>query len=152
MSIPGSRRFWLIAQALFYVGAGLNHFRVPDFYARLMPPYLPAHHTLVLLSGAVEIGLGVGLLPLRTRRAAAWAIVAMLVVFLTVHVHMLRHPAEYPDVPVALLWARLPLQALLIRWAYIYARPRRTVPPAPAPPAPAPPAPERRRNRSDRTN
>ena len=36
-----------IALAIFFVLAGLNHFLHPDFYVRIMPPYLPWHWFLV---------------------------------------------------------------------------------------------------------
>jgi hypothetical protein len=37
--------------AVFFVFAGANHFRNPDFYLAMMPPYLPWHVPLVYLSG-----------------------------------------------------------------------------------------------------
>ena len=59
----------------------------------------------------------------KTRAWAAWLIIAMLIVFLTVHVHMLVNAADFPDVPYAFLVARFPLQALFIAWAWWYTRP-----------------------------
>jgi len=32
------------------------------------------------------------------------------------------HPELYPNIPVIGLWLRLPLQGLLIAWAYWYTR------------------------------
>jgi uncharacterized membrane protein len=88
----------------------------------MMPPYIPAHEAMVALSGVVEIVLGLLLLVPRTRVVAAWAIIAMLVAFLPVHVHMLVSSDLFPDVPVALLWLRFPMQGLLILWAWWYTR------------------------------
>lgn len=112
----------LWVMALFYIGAGINHFRVPDFYVRIMPPYLPAHELLVQLSGVCEIVLGATVLVPALRRWAAWGIIALLLVFLPVHVHMLVHAELYPEAPVWFLWARFPLQALFILWAYWHTR------------------------------
>lgn len=111
---------WIMA--LFYIGAGINHFRVPDFYLRIMPPYLPAHEILVLSSGVCEIALGAALLVPFLRRRAAWGIILLLLVFLPVHVHMLVNAELYPEAPVWFLWARFPLQGLLILWAYWHTR------------------------------
>ena len=36
--------------AIFMVGAGVMHFVNPDFYLKIMPPYLPLHQELVYLS------------------------------------------------------------------------------------------------------
>lgn len=109
-------------QVLFYVAAGVNHFRVTDFYVDIMPPYLPAHTFLVQLSGVAEIVLGAALLFPRLRRWAAWGIIAMLVVYLPVHVHMLVNANQFPEAPVWFLWFRFPLQGLFILWAWWYTR------------------------------
>jgi uncharacterized membrane protein len=65
-----------------------------------------------------------GLLVPVTRRFSAVGIGAMLVVFFDVHFFMLRHAARFPEVPAWVLWARIPLQLLLIGWALYYARQR----------------------------
>ena len=48
--------------ALFFVGAGVNHFIATGFYLRMMPPYVPWHLAMVQISGVAEIVLGVLLL------------------------------------------------------------------------------------------
>ncbi len=50
---------------LLFVVAGALHFRAPEVYEQIMPPYLPLHRELVYLSGALEIAGGLGLLPRR---------------------------------------------------------------------------------------
>jgi uncharacterized membrane protein len=35
---------------------------------------------------------------------------------------MALHTELYPDIPPAVLWARLPLQAVFIAWAYWFTR------------------------------
>ncbi len=106
--------------ALFYIGGGVNHFANPDFYIVMMPPDMPAHGFLVALSGMVEVALGVLVLWPRTRCVAAWTIIAMLVAFLPVHVHMLLNSQLFPDMSVTFLLLRFPMQALLVAWAYWY--------------------------------
>lgn len=113
----------MAVMALLYIAAGINHFVNPDFYVKIMPPYFSSPLFWVQLSGVAEILLGVLLFPPKTRALAAWLIVAMLVVFLTVHVHMVMHAADFGDVPYGLLIARLPIQGLLIAWAWWYTRP-----------------------------
>jgi uncharacterized membrane protein len=116
--------FFKYLMALLYIAAGINHFVNPGFYEEIMPPWVPLHYEMVLLSGIAEILLGILLLIPRFQRIAAWGIIAMLLVFMTVHLHMLVHADDqYADVPVAMLWLRLPLQGLLIFWAWWYTRP-----------------------------
>ena len=107
---------------LFFVLAGLNHFVSPAFYLRIMPPYLPWHLPLVYLSGFFEVLLGTLLLWPQVRRPAAWGLIALLVAVSPANVHMALHPELYPEISPALLWARLPLQLVLIGWAYQYTK------------------------------
>ncbi|MDY3553240.1 DoxX family protein [Gemmata sp. JC717] len=111
---------WVLA--LLFVAAGVNHFVSPDFYVKIMPPYLPWHYELVLVSGVFEILGGVGLLVPRLQRAAAWGLIALLVAVFPANVHMALNPDAFPNIPPAALWARLPFQALLIAWAYWFTR------------------------------
>ncbi len=112
----------LIVQALFYVASGINHFWHEAFYLHIMPEHYAHPLALVKLSGVAEILGGLGLLPTVTRRLSAFGIAFMLVVFFDVHVFMLRHAGRFPEVPEWLLWARIPLQFVLIAWALYYAR------------------------------
>ena len=110
---------WLFA-ALFIAG-GVGHFVAADFYVRMMPPYLPLHRTLVLVSGVAEVVLGVLLLIPVTSRFAAWGLIALLIAVFPANVHVYRHQELFPLPPVVHL-LRLPLQGLLILWAYAYTR------------------------------
>ena len=114
--------------AIFYIFAGAVHFRNPQFYLVIMPPYIPWQLGMIYLPGAAEILGGIGLLipngfvfP-RTRAAAAWGIVALLICISPVHINMCLHPAAYSQVPVWGLWLRLAFQIPLIAWAWSYTR------------------------------
>ena len=109
--------------ATFFVGAGLNHLLNPLFYLHIMPPYLPLPLLLVYLSGLIEIILGVLLLIPRLTRTAAWGLVALLIAVSPANFHMAVNHEFYPEYHVAALWARLPLQLVLLGWAYWYTRP-----------------------------
>ena len=70
------------------VGAGTLHFIKPDFYLKIMPPYLPLHLELVYLSGFFEIALGVLLLVPRLSRFAAWGIIALLIAVFPANIYV----------------------------------------------------------------
>ena len=108
--------------AAFYVLAGVNHFLNPAVYLKIMPPYLPWHRFFVGVSGVCEIALGLLLLVPRYTRWAAWGLIALLIAVFPANLHMAVHPELYPEIPAAALWARLPLQAVLIAWAWVYTR------------------------------
>ena len=120
-------RIGLLAQSLFYVAGGINHFWHKGFYLHIMPDHYSHPETLVKLSGAAEILGGVGLLMPSTRRFSAIGLATMLVVFLDVHQFMVRHPERFREVPEWVLWARIPLQFVLIAWALNYARKERAL-------------------------
>ena len=108
---------WMLA-ALF-VAAGANHFWHALLYVRVMPPYLPQPLALVYISGLAEIVLGAALLgPAAMSRWAAWGLITLLVAVFPANVHMALHATEWPMIPPWLLWARLPLQGVLIAWVY----------------------------------
>lgn len=114
---------WLLG--LLMIGAGLNHFRVPELYLAMMPAQLPWPAELVFVSGVAEVAGGLGLLLPATRRAAAWGLVALLVAVFPANLNMAIHqlPLGSYQPPAWALWARLPLQAVLIAWALWYTRP-----------------------------
>ncbi len=109
--------------SVFFVLAGSNHFINPDFYLKIMPPYLPWHLFLVYLSGFFEIVLGGMILIPALTRVAAWGIIALLVAVFPANIYMAVNPGLYPDISRIALWLRLPLQGVLIAWAYWYTRP-----------------------------
>jgi uncharacterized membrane protein len=114
---------WLLGVS--FALAGANHFVHTDFYVNIMPSYLPWHTALVYVSGVFEVGLGLLLLLRRAERVAAWGIIALIIAVTPANVQMAIHPELYPAYAPAVLWARLPLQGVLIAWAYWFTRPRR---------------------------
>ena len=115
---------WLLGA--FMILAGLNHFLSPDVYLGMMPGVLPAPLALVYISGVAEMAGGLGLLFEPTRRLAAWGLIALFVAVFPANLNMaVNHlPLGHHSVPVWALWARLPLQLVLIAWAYLFTRER----------------------------
>ena len=111
---------------VIFVGAGVLHFLAPGAYERIMPPYLPLHRELVYLSGALEIAGGMGLFAERTRSFAGIGLVLLLLGVWPANLQMLLDARAdgKPSWWVALLWARMPLQLLLIAWVWRVSRSR----------------------------
>jgi uncharacterized membrane protein len=108
--------------AVFFVAGGINHFVNPDFYLKIMPPYLPWHRELVYLSGVLEAVFGAMLMIPRYSRLAAWGIIAVLIGVFPANIHMAVNSHLYPEISPIALWLRLPLQGVLIAWAYWFTR------------------------------
>ncbi len=107
-----------IVMGALYVLAGVNHFRDPRTYERMMPPWVPAHRAMVLWSGVAEVLLGIGVLVPATRSLAAWGVIALLVAVFPANLQMFRDPERWPKVPRWGLALRLPLQGVLMWWAW----------------------------------
>ncbi len=113
--------FFLYLMAAVYTLAGLNHFRSPRFYVYMMPPFIPLPKLMVDLSGLAEIVLGIGLFFPVTRVWAAWGVIALLIAVFPANVFMAVSD-KFAHFPAWLLWGRLPLQGVLIWWAYQYTK------------------------------
>jgi uncharacterized membrane protein len=109
------------ALGVTFTAAGVLHFVRPRMYEAIMPRYLPAHRELVYASGVAEIAGGVGVLHPRTRRLAGWWLIATLLAIFPANVEMAVHAERFKQFPPAALWGRLPLQGLLIAWAWLTA-------------------------------
>lgn len=105
---------------ILFVLAGMNHFRQPKLYERIIPPYIPAHASVVLIFGIVEMILGFMIMNKNTQQEAAWGIIILLLAFLPVHIYMLLNKKAALKLPKWVLILRIPLQFALIYWAYLY--------------------------------
>ncbi|MDP9003418.1 MAG: hypothetical protein M3N12_01355 [Verrucomicrobiota bacterium] len=106
--------------AVFFILAGLNHFISPSLYLAIVPTYLPWPGLLVAVSGAAEILGGLGVLPAVTRVWTGWGLIALLLAVFPANVQAINSGMIIGGhaVPAWLLWARLPLQGMLIAWVY----------------------------------
>ncbi len=107
--------------AAVYALAGIGHFIRPKSYMSIMPPYLPAHAALVFWSGVAELVLGLALLVPAWRFWAAWGIILLLIAVFPANVYMATG-AKFQQISPWIRWGRLPLQGVLIWWAYQYTK------------------------------
>jgi uncharacterized membrane protein len=111
---------WLFG--ILFILAGANHIRSPDMYMEIMPPYLPFHRPLVLISGVFEIALGALLLVPQVSSLAAWGLIALLIAIFPANIYLYLHQEILPSVSPLVHLLRLPLQGVLIWWAWIYTK------------------------------
>jgi uncharacterized membrane protein len=112
------------ALTVFMVAAGVNHFANAADYEAMVPRALPSPSLLVQISGIAEIAGGLGLILPATRRLAAWGLVLLFVAVFPANINMaVNHlPLGTHELPTWALWARLPLQLVLIAWAWMFTR------------------------------
>ena len=110
---------YLLSAAM--VGIGVMHFVSPDPFVRIVPELLPNPLALVYISGAFETLGGLGLLWERTRRWAAWGLIALYLAVFPANINMAINELQLRpdgDIPVWMMWARLPLQTVFIAAAW----------------------------------
>ena len=111
---------WLLAGVMTF--AGVMHFVAPRGYVKIMPKFIPSPEAMVAISGVFEVLGGVGLLIPATQVYAAWGLIALFVAVFPANVNMAinKIPLGKKPVPTWALWARLPLQAVFIGWAWLF--------------------------------
>lgn len=115
-----SHPFFLYLMSALYLLAGINHFINPKTYIKIIPSWLPNPVWINYVSGMAEIILGILLLLNCTRTLAAWGIIALLITIFPANIQM---SINFYHANHSKFWwtiARLPLQVLLIAWAWSY--------------------------------
>ena len=123
MMLSASRHCMVFSSPIFlflFLPAVLAmHFILPRQYEAIVPPRIARwKKEVVVVSGLAEIGGGLAILPEQTRRGARWWLLATLVAVYPANIHMALHPDQFPKIPAAALWARLPVQGIfgLLTW------------------------------------
>jgi len=101
-----------------FVAAGALHFIRPGMYEAIVPDYLPAPTELVYASGVAEIAGGAAAQLEGSRRAGGWFLIATMVGVFPANLQMALDAERYAQIPAWALWARLPLQALIVAAIY----------------------------------
>lgn len=118
----GGRRSRLLL-GIAFVGAGINHFVMPRVYERIVPPNMKGRaRGLVAVSGVAEVAGGLGVLLPWTRRSAGLGLIALLAAVFPANLYMARTPEHFRTIPRWALYARLPLQPLMMWWAWTATR------------------------------
>lgn len=108
-----------------FILIGILHFIRPDGFLAIMPSWVPFHLFWVYASGAVEIAGGIGLFIPKYRKLAGWTLFILLIVVFPANINMAINEIQLPGrdpLPVWALWARLPVQFVLmflVYWAAI---------------------------------
>jgi uncharacterized membrane protein len=111
------KRIVSVILGMAFIFVGILHFVRPAGFVAIMPTWIPLHMFWVYASGAVEIAGGLGLLIPRYRKVAGWALFILLIVVFPANINMAINEIQLPGrdpMPVWALWARLPLQFVLL--------------------------------------
>ncbi|HRZ31394.1 MAG TPA: DoxX family protein [Flavobacterium sp.] len=112
----------LYLMSAIYIIAGFNHFRNPKLYLKIIPPYFSNPKLLNYTSGIAEILLGFLLCIPEFTPFASWGIIILLLAIFPANLYMYQNENAGLGLPKWIRLLRLPLQFVLIFWAYHYTK------------------------------
>jgi len=110
--------------SLLYVIVGVKHFINTDFFIAIVPPFITWKEEAVLISGIIEVILGLLLLFNQTRKLAAWGIILLLIAVFPANIYLYVSdiPREMVGISKNQALFRLPFQIPLMIIAYWYTK------------------------------
>jgi uncharacterized membrane protein len=107
----------------FVLLAGVMHFANPEFFNDIVPPWLPPNESFwTYLSGVAEIVIGAMMLKSSMRRRGAIAAIWLFVCVYPANLYMTWDWRDREVSEQIVSWVRLPLQFVLVWWAWRIAK------------------------------
>ncbi len=91
------RCLFAIAGGVFFTYAGVLHFTDTSWFEPIVPPVLGSATFWVLVSGVVEIAVGLSLIIPKTRKLGGYASAALLVALYPANLYMWMYDVELGD-------------------------------------------------------
>lgn len=111
--------FSLVTMTLFYLFAGLSHFKNPRFFLKITPKWVYKPKVVNIIIGIIEVILASGLVFNLTRSFAAIGIIVLLILIFPANIYHFQVSVKNKK-NIFLTFLRLPLQLLLLYWAYTF--------------------------------
>ena len=105
-----------VVLGIFFINVGIAHFQDPTWFEPIVPAILGNPTFWVLLTGGMEIGLGLGLIIPKTRRFSGMLMALFLVVIYSANLNMWINDVPLEGRTFATIWHILRLigQILMI--------------------------------------
>ncbi len=122
--ILSNKELLRVILAVCLLVVGILHFVLPEPFIKIVPPVFLYPAAMVYISGFFEILGAIGLLFPPVSRLAAWGLVSLFIAVYPANLYMAIHHIHIPNIPVSNTFQaiRLPLQFVLIAWAWWYTR------------------------------
>ncbi len=110
--------------SLLYIIVGIKHFINIDFFITIVPPFINWKKEAVILSGFIEIILGILLLFNQTRKLAAFGIILLLIVVFpaNIYLYLSENARETLSISKNQALLRIPFQIPLIIISYWHSK------------------------------
>ena len=106
--------------SLLYIIVGCKHLIHPEFFTAIVPPFFIYKKEIVLISGVLEIILGLSLLFKETRKIGSWGIILLLISIFpaNIYLYISEIPRQELNISRTQALIRMPFQIPLIILAY----------------------------------
>ncbi len=110
--------------SLLYVTVGVKHFTNTDFFVAIVPPIINWKKEAVLISGFIEVVLGVLLVFNQTKKLAAWGIILLLIAVFpaNIYLYISEFARETLSISKDQALLRIPFQIPLMIIAYWHSK------------------------------
>ena len=110
--------------SLLYVIVGIKHFTNTDFFVTIVPPIINCKEEVVLVSGLIEVILGILLLFNQTRKLASWGIILLLIAVFPANIYLYLSEIARETLSISKNQAlyRMPFQIPLIIISYWHSK------------------------------
>ena len=110
--------------SLLYVIVGIKLFINIDFFITIVPPFINWKKEVVILSGVIEIILGILLLFNQTRKLASWGIILLLIAVFPANIYLYLSEITRETLSISKNQAllRMPFQIPLIIISYWHSK------------------------------
>jgi uncharacterized membrane protein len=105
--------------SFLYCFAGISHFWKPKIFLSITPKWVPFPKIVNIIVGIIEIILGVLVLFEATRSLASLGIIVLLIAVFPANVYHFQKAKRKGKLVIPTI-IRLPMQLLLIYWAYTF--------------------------------
>lgn len=112
-----------IAMAIMLLFTALGHFIYTDGMMLMLPDFIPAKRTMVLLTGFIEILAAIGLLMPAMITITGILLIIFFILILPTNIYAAYkkvnlEKASYTGKGLTYLWLRIPMQVFFIAWVY----------------------------------
>lgn len=124
----GTRAWARYAMGVAFVVAGASHLARPGPFEQHLPGWVPAATAIIVVTGLIEIVLGVAFVArTNSRELVGKAIAAYLVAVWPANIYVAVADVEVDGLPGGVqAWLRIPMQVVFIGWAWWSALPTAT--------------------------
>ncbi len=116
------RTYSRFVMSIFYIIVGTFHFLIPNTYIKIIPSYIPYHYELVIISGLVEVILGILLIYKRWVKQVSWGIILLLTTIIPINIYIQQSEINLETNIPWITWGRIPLLLFLMLWAFYHSR------------------------------